>query len=307
MAKPCLKLYPSSPLCATTVERVTRASVSGPRIYLPFTRRARGPHLWPVGPVPDVYRRARSQVWSVPAESVFISWTLYAFTFVFICLYTVTAMCLLNSFLRMLYVHNERDGGSWFEYFWTAYEAALLTIVLFTLFAIADRWKLMERGAKQYNKHTELSIVPIVLDMCRVHDHLNALASVTVALTLFRMYRAIKYADRLSRIERMVRESGLTMVVVMAYAVIVTVGTGSYTGLHELKHEFFNSFLFSRNAFSRGLSVSAGVECIVYVIVYVSVVVVFVKHYVLSEMYLRPTVVRRPEKRSPGLVSTHKY
>lgn len=197
------------------------------------------------------------------------------------------AIWLLTSFLNMLYVHNEREGGSWFEYFWTVYEGALLAIVLFTLFAVADRWKLMERGAKQYNEHTELSIIPIVLDMCRVHDHLNALVSVTVALTLFRMYRAVKYTNRLSRIERMVRESGLPIVIVIAYGMVVTVSTGSYTGLHELEHTFLNSFLFSRNAFSRGVSISSGVELMVYVLVYVSIVSVFMKYYILSKMYLR--------------------
>lgn len=227
-----------------------------------------------------------AQVRTVPSESVLVSRMVYVFTVVYICTYTATAIRLVSSILSMVYDWNMHDRGTWFQYFWTAYECMLLAIVLCALFAVADRWKLMERTTHQFGTNSELSIIPIVLDMCRVHTHVISLASVTVALTLFRVYRMIKYTDRLSPVERTVRESGATMMAIAVCVLAVAACTCGSSG-----YEFLNTFIVGQGVFDRnGLLSSATVALVVYVLLYTIIVSVFIKYYVLSKMHLRPMI-----------------
>lgn len=201
-------------------------------------------------------------------------------------------MRLVTSISSIVNDYIDREGGDWFDRFWAVYECALLTIVLLTLFAVADRWKLMELAAQRYNETREMAFVPIVSDMCRVHDHVVALASVTVAMTLFRMYRVIKYAYRLSHVERMVCESGGTVCVAVACALAVAFTTRrSGHG-----HAFLNSFVFGRNTFDAqeniiALFTIAFVQIVVHCLLYATTVSVFIQCYVLSKLCLRQIIL----------------
>lgn len=203
-------------------------------------------------------------MWTVPAESVFVSVNMYVLTFLIICTYTATVMRLVSSLSNMVYDYNDRDGNTWFVYFWTTYECALLTIVMLALFAVADRWKLMDRADREYHKHTEKAYVPILTDMCRVHDHLVALTSVSVTLVLFRTYRAIKYVDRMYRVKRTVRESGAMIAVLVLHALMFTTWPWYGRGDHDL---------------------------MVGMLLLVAIVSVLSKNYVLSKVHTRPSSV----------------
>lgn len=248
-------------------------------------------------------------MWTVPTESVFISWTVYVLTFALVCMYTATAMRLVTSISSMVNDYNDRVGGSWFDWFWVVYECALLAIVLLTLFAVADRWKLMELAAQRYTETREMAFVPIVSDMCRVHDHVVALASVTVALTLFRMYRVIKYAYRVSHAERMVRESGGTVSAIVACAL-----TAAFAARRSGRgHAFLNSFVLGRNAFDADennivFPAVTGVRVVVYCLLYAAIVSVFVQYYVLSKLYLRQIILTNDANGSvmPRSIVKHK-
>lgn len=203
-------------------------------------------------------------MWTVPADSVFISMNMYTLTFLIICMYTVTAMRLVSSLSNMVYDHNDRDGNTWLEYFWTAYECALLMLVMLALFAVADRWKLMERADREYHKHTEKAYVPILADMCRVHDHVVALAAVSMTVILFRTYRVVKYVDRMSRVERTVRQSGAVIAVLAFHALIFTTWPWYGRGNHDL---------------------------VVGVFLFATIVSVLLKNYVLANIHMRPSSV----------------
>lgn len=203
-------------------------------------------------------------------------------------MYTVTALRLVISFSNLVYDHNNRDGSTWFEYFWMVYEFILFIIVLFTLFAVADHWKLRERAARQYNMSKEMSFVSIVSDMCRVHDHVAAMASVTMAITLFRVYRVIKYTNRLSYIERNIRASGVPILVIGTYALIITFFTW-YSGLSPGR-EFLNSSILGRHTFNHSVFFSINVAFSVHICVQIAIVSIFIKYYVLSKLYLQPFI-----------------
>lgn len=191
------------------------------------------------------------QVWTIPSSSVFIIWSVYSSTTVLVLMYVVIVTQLLNSVSFMITEYKDKDGGGgWYRFFWTFYECVLVAVVLFTLFAVIGRWILMEGAALRYAESPETAYVDSVMDMCRVHDHITALASVTVAMMLFRLYRVVKYTSYTSYVDRTLHESGDTVAVVAALA--LTVAYGAWYG--DGGHAFLNVFLFGQYAHrDRGL------------------------------------------------------
>lgn len=182
------------------------------------------------------------------------------------------------------FTFEQKYGGSWYEYFWTLYECALLIISLCTLFAVADRWKLMQLAARQYKETKQTAYMANVIEMCQVHENVVMLASASLAMALFQMYRMVKYTDCVFHIEWTLHVSGSLVFTIVAYSLIIESGTwyGSYS------HAFFNALVFGRNMIHHStpwLQLFISTTVTVYFLLYATIVSIVTKRYALSKMY----------------------
>lgn len=220
-------------------------------------------------------------MWTVPSSSVFVTTSTYVFTFVFVTAYGLAAVWLTHSVSRMV---SNRDvnsaDGHWT--FWIAYECGLLAVVVATTFAVAGRWRLMERASEQYADAKETEYVASVTGMCRAHGHLAALASVAAAMAVFRIYRLVTGSRRAVHAERALRESGDPVAVAGLCALIVAFGL--WYGYGQFDGLFFDAFVFGRGG-TVDPDVTTTTAVVVYYFFSAMVVSIVTKRYVLSKIY----------------------
>lgn len=224
----------------------------------------------------------------MPSSSMFISWRTYVFTLVFMFAYAVTGLRLLRSASRMTSRSSEDRGG-----FWTAYEYALLTVVLCTAFAVAGRWRLMDLVNDSYAEAREATFVPGVTAMCQAHDHVSTLASATVTMALFRAYRLTTYrAGRPSHVEQTLRASGGPAAAACACATIAAFGAW-YGGGGDGTPGLVNAIVLGRGILGHDYGEETAmrspfviaVSVVLYLFFNAVVVSVITKQYVVSKMY----------------------
>uniref|UniRef100_A0A2S2P2K4 Polycystin domain-containing protein n=1 Tax=Schizaphis graminum TaxID=13262 RepID=A0A2S2P2K4_SCHGA len=230
-----------------------------------------------------------SEVWTVPSSSAIITWNTYVFTLVFMLAYALTAVRLIVSLKHMVSAMYDHGGGA-YRLLCAAYECAVLVVVMCAVFAVTGRWKLMELAHEEYASAQEIAIVSSMTYMCQAHEHVAALASVTVAMGLFRTFQLVMYETRVSHVARALGASVGPMAAVAAYSLIVTYGAwSSVTGGDG--SGFFNAFVLARVGGSndplRTPLVATAASTAVFLLLNATVVSIITKRYVLSKLYTR--------------------
>jgi hypothetical protein len=232
---------------------------------------------------------------------VFVDWTTYVFTLVFMSAYAVTAVRLTSSVVRVTV--GRGDGGTTpYDRFWTAYECALLAIVVATSLAVTGRWRLMDEAGAQYSMAKETVYVASVTDMCRSHEHVAALASVAVAMALFRTFRLVTLAERKPHLQRTLDASGGPVLMVAGFSMVAAYGAWYSTVRTDGGdgHGFLNAFVVGQHALGRG---RPSPPCLAVTVVAVflflnaAAVAIITKRYVVSRLY-------SPRDRTPATPAT---
>ncbi|VVC44104.1 Polycystin cation channel, PKD1/PKD2 [Cinara cedri] len=221
-------------------------------------------------------------VYSIPSNSIFVSWITYAFTLGFMIAFAITAMRLTRSVLFMVYNYDVSR-------FWTTYECVMLAIVLCTTFTVAGRWRLMEQAGEQYAAFKETEFVTNVTDMCRAHEHITALVVLVGIMALFRVFRLATYRKRVPYVERTLHSASGPVAAIAAYALIVTFGMWYCAPrIANSVHGFFNVFVLGRNAFNHGIPwwsrhVTIATTVTVFLLFNAAVVSIITKYYIISK------------------------
>ncbi|XP_025191851.1 LOW QUALITY PROTEIN: polycystic kidney disease and receptor for egg jelly-related protein [Melanaphis sacchari] len=233
-----------------------------------------------------------SEVWTVPSSSAIVTWNTYVFTLVFMFAYAFMAVRLMVSLKHMVSAMYDHGGGA-YRLLCAAYECVVLAVVMCAMFAVTGRWKLMELAHERYASARETAVVSSMTYMCQAHEHVAALASVTVAMGLFRTFQLVLYERRVSHVARALSASVRPAAAVVAYGLIVTYGawSGVAGGGNGGSSGFFNAFVLSRaggrgrDGASRPPPMATAVSAIAFLLLNATVVSIITKRYVLSKLY----------------------
>lgn len=222
-----------------------------------------------------------TQVTTIPTGSVNIANDTYLITLLVMCMYLLSAVRLIFSISCMWSERNNSEGM--YEIFWLVYECILLTMVLSSLFVLFARWQFMEIAEKILISFAEKRIATIVLNVVLVHEHVNQLASVTFALTVFRLYRSEMNMTSMVNIDFAIHNSVFQMVVIFGYYVII-----SYISMKTINvYIYLNSLLTGKRSPRNILFLEFMIFLVLNVILIVIIIKVILKRYIISIIYLQ--------------------
>jgi len=141
-----------------------------------------------------------------------------------------------------------------------------------------------------YSAAQETAVVGSMTYMCQAHEHVAALASVIVAMALFRTFQLVMYERRASHVVRTLGASMRPAAAVAAYSLIVTYGAwGSVTAGD---YGFLNAFVLSRtqgwrNSMAGPPPMATVVSAVAFLLLNAAVVSIITKRYILSKLYTR--------------------
>jgi len=228
-------------------------------------------------------------VWSVPSGSAIVTWNTYVFTLVFMFAYAMMTVRLMVSLKHMVSAMYDHGGGQ-YRMLCAAYECAVLAVVMCAMFAVTGRWQLMEEGHEWYSAAQETAVVGSMTYMCQAHEHVAALASVIVAMALFRTFQLVMYERRASHVVRALGASVWPAAAVVAYCLIAMFGAwGGVAGGDG--PGFLNAFVLSRAGFrnseTRPPPMATVVSAVAFLLLNAAVVSIITKRYILSKLYTR--------------------
>lgn len=225
----------------------------------------------------------------MPSDSVVVTWSTYVFTLVFMFAYAMMTVRLMISLKHMVSAMYDYGGGE-YRALCAAYECAVLAVVMCAMFAVTGRWQLMEVAHELYSVAQETAVVGTMTYMCQAHEHVASLASVIVAMALFRTFQLVMYERRASHVVRALGASMRPAATVAAYCLIVTYGAwGGVTAGDG--PGFLNAFVLSRTDWRNDVTqpppMATVVSAVAFLLLNAAVVSIITKRYVLSKLYTR--------------------
>lgn len=219
---------------------------------------------------------------TIPTGSVNIANDTYMITLLVMCMYFLSAVRLLFS-ISCMWSERKNSVGI-YETFWLVYECLLLVMVLCSLFVLFARWQFMEIAEKLLIKYAEKRIATIVLNVVLVHNHVNILATVAFALTVFRLYRSEMNMTFMVDFEFAIHHSVFQIVVIFGYVFAIT--HCSIRGTMNT-YQYINALLMGRHGPFHMYFLESFLCYIMHVIIILALFRLFVKNYTISKMYLR--------------------
>lgn len=207
--------------------------------------------------------------------------SMYLITFIMMAFFFCSALRLLYSIMFML---SERNNCQMmYATFWLLYDCLLLPIVVLSMFVLAGRWHLMETTKGILEKLNEQKFSTSMLTITWVHDHALALASICLAMAIFRLYRWEMNSLSMNYAKWTFHHSGYNIIVVFIYVLMRSYGMLKNMNILLYINIIVNGRQLSDIFVNESFFVQ---ELVFHIMIYCLTIGPLLKLYIVSKMYM---------------------
>lgn len=207
--------------------------------------------------------------------------SMYLTTFMMMAFFFGSAIRLLYSISFML---AERSNcHMMYESFWLLYECLILPMVMLSMFVLAGRWHLMETTKDILEDLNERKFSTSMLTITWVHEHALAMASMCLAMAIFRLYRWEINSLAMNHAKWTFHHSGYNLIIVLAYVIISSFGVMMNLGICLYMNIIVNGYKPPNILVNQSFILH---EVVFLIMIYGLVIGPLLKLYILSKIYM---------------------
>ncbi|XP_050527120.1 uncharacterized protein LOC126897503 [Daktulosphaira vitifoliae] len=223
-------------------------------------------------------------VLTVPYNSVFATWLTDLTTLLFVVFY----MCLIFWLIIPIIIKFTQQGLTELGQFQTFFDLLIVIMMIIIVLVLDGRRRLMYVATQKYNNVSEIEFVTKMTEICRVHNFVIGLVTVSLVMSILRIIWLVQYFGGNWKfiVDTLHFSSTQVIWVVMCLALL---GFGAWVYSAEAttigSDEFFNASVLGSNVFGGHPFLTAVVSSFIVMAFKSAVVSIATKYYIISNIY----------------------